>query len=59
MKKTLVLLRQDKRSTLEIYAETDLPFYWLRKLRAGDFLNPSVNRLQYLYEFLSKNKLSV
>ena len=59
MRRTLQLLKRDKRSTLEIHKQTNIPFYWLRKFRAEEFKHPSVNRVQALYEFLSDNKLPV
>jgi len=59
MKKTLRLMKKDSRSLIDIHKETNLPFYWLRKFAAGEFDNPSVNRVQYLYEFLTESKLSV
>ena len=55
MKQTSALLRDQ--DLLKIYAETKISFYWLRKFVAGDFRNPSVNRVQYLYEHLSGTKL--
>lgn len=57
MEKTLALIKKDERSVLELYRDTGLPFYWLKKLAAGKFANPSVNRVQYLYEYLSGKKI--
>lgn len=38
-----------KENTLEkLYDETRLPISWLRKFRAGQILNPSVNRIEKL-----------
>lgn len=51
------LLLADKRSTLEIHKQSGLPVFWLRKLRSGETKDPSVNRVQALYEFLSNTKL--
>jgi len=59
MKKTLTLLEKDKRTSLELCLETKIPFYWLKKFRDGGFKNPSVNRVQFLYEFLTQSKLPV
>lgn len=59
MKKTRELLNADNRDLFEIYAATKISFYWLKKFSKGEFDNPSVNRVQFLYEFLSGNKLSV
>lgn len=55
MLKTIELLK--KRDLFEVYAETKISFYWLRKFIALEFKNPSVNRVQYLYEHLSGSKL--
>lgn len=41
----------------EVHRETGLPFYWLRSLATTD--NPSVNRVQALYEHLNKKTLKV
>ncbi len=53
------LLEKDKRTFMEIYKDTGIPFYWLQALSKGKFMNPSVNRVQYLYEQLSGKKLSL
>ena len=38
-----------KDNTLEkLYDETRLPISWLRKFRAGQIINPSVNRIEKL-----------
>ena len=55
MLSTIELLKG--RDLLEVYAETKIPFYWLRKFVAGCYKNPSVNRVQYLYEHLSGTRL--
>jgi hypothetical protein len=44
---------------LTVYSETGISFYWLRKFASGEFKNPSVNRVQCLYEFLKGQTLSV
>ena len=54
---TRQLIKQDKRSLLMISQATNIPFYWLKKFSAGEIPNPAVNRVQYLYEFISKSKL--
>lgn len=51
MQHTAALLRE--RNILRVYEETKIPYYWLRKFSSGETKNPSVNRVQYLYEFLS------
>lgn len=57
MKRTIELVRE--RTPLKVYDETKISFYWLRKFAAGGFQNPSVNRVQYLYEHLTGKKLTV
>lgn len=59
LSRTRALLRRDSRSLLDLHKESGLPFYWLKKLSAGEIKDPSVNRIQKLYEFLSKRSLSV
>lgn len=59
MVRTIALLKEDERSLITIHRETNIPFYWLRKFAAKEFDNPSVNRVQCLYEFLTKKKLDV
>lgn len=44
---------------LELYATTKIPFYWLRKFASGAFRNPSVNRVQFLYEYLTGKPLTI
>ena len=54
---TIELLHKDKRTLRMLSQATGVPFYWLKKLSANEILAPNVNRMQYLYEFLSKKKL--
>lgn len=51
MMETIRLLKE--RDLLEVYSETKISFYWLRKFATGEFRNPSVNRVQFLYEHLA------
>lgn len=56
--KTRELLKKDKRSALDIHKESGVPFWWLNDfLRGRD--GSDVNRIQFLYEFLSGKKLKV
>ena len=57
--RTLDLLKQSGIPLPEIYKETHLPYYWLKKLSSGEIRDPSVNRVQRLYEFLAGRKLEV
>jgi hypothetical protein len=56
---TTNLLRSDPRTLIKIYSDTGIPYYWLKKFSAGEFNNPSVNRVQDLYEHLSGKKLAI
>jgi hypothetical protein len=51
--RTLELLRTSDKSTADIASGADVNFYWLRKFRGGGFEDPSVNRVQKVYEFLT------
>ena len=53
MLKTKELLKN--RNLFDVSVETGVPFYWLRKFFYGQFANPSVNRVDYLYRELSGN----
>lgn len=44
---------------LKIYDDLGIPPGWVQKLMDGTFRNPSVNRIQALYEYLSGKKLIV
>lgn len=57
--RTLELLHASGKSLPLIYKETDIPFYWLRKFSSGTIPDPSVNRVQRLYEYLVGKKLEV
>lgn len=59
MRRTSSLLSGDKRTLLQLHEESGIPFYWLKKFSANEMANPSVNRVQELYEFLSRRKLAV
>lgn len=57
--RTLALLKQSKVPLPEIYKETDIPYYWLKKFSSDEIKDPSVNRVQRLYEFLAGKQLEV
>lgn len=57
MTETLRLLKNRDQTLPNIYLETGIPFYWLRKFSANQIAQPSVNRIQKLYEYLSGKKL--
>lgn len=57
--KVRALLGECEMSHLEIYRRTGLKPSWLKMVANGDTVAPSVNRVVYLYEFLSGKKLAV
>lgn len=57
MRETHDLMIADERTIYQLAVDSQLPFYWLRKFRAGEMKNPSVNRVQCLYEYLTKKAL--
>lgn len=46
-------LLADPRTFEQLSVDSNIPFYWLQKFAAGSFAAPNVNRVQYLYEFLT------
>lgn len=57
MQQTRELVKASELGLLGIYKSSGLPFYWLRKFASGEFRNPSVNRVQFLYEHLTGKSL--
>lgn len=56
---TLQLLHKSDESLLIIHKESKLPYYWLRKFSSGEIADPSVNRVQALYEYLTGRELTL
>lgn len=56
-KATIAAVKADPRTLRLLAQATGVPFYWLKKLSADEIANPSVNRIQYVYEFITKSKL--
>jgi hypothetical protein len=56
-KKTRSLLIKDRRALTTISNESGLPYHWLHSFRYAKTENPSVNRVQRLYEHLTGDKL--
>ena len=56
-KRTLELLKKDKRGINTIFLKSGVPPDWLRMFRSGGIPHASVNRVVKLYEFLSGNKV--
>lgn len=42
-----------------LYAETRISFGWLQRVKLGRIKDPSVNRIQWLYEYLTKKQIVV
>lgn len=58
--KTIQLLNmQHEKSLKEIAKELDLKYEWLCSFSRGKSVNPGVNTVQKLYEYLTSSKLSV
>jgi hypothetical protein len=57
MEKTMKLVNEDPRGWPELWRDTGVPFYWIKNFAKGKYANPSVNRVQFLYEALSGKKL--
>lgn len=55
MLKTIELIKAH--TPLRVYSETGISFHWLKKFVNMEFKNPSVNRVEYLYEYLTNTKL--
>lgn len=56
---TRALLQDCKHGYLEIYRATGLSPNWLTGIATGKIQDPSVNRVQALYEYLKGQKLAV
>ena len=65
MRRTRQLLRESERSLPQIFADLqiagvqDISYYWLRKFSSGGVDDPSVNKVQVLYEHLTGESLVV
>lgn len=59
MRHTQDLLHADLRNMREIARDAQIPYDWLRSFSCDRLPNPSVNRVQALYEFLTRKPLKV
>ena len=59
MLKTHALLKSDPRNISDISIDTGVSFFWLQRFSAMSMKNPSVNRVQYLYEQLTNTILKI
>ena len=58
MERTTRLLKESNKSLPELYADmrnggSDITYFWLRKFSSGAFKDPSVNRVEELYRYLT------
>jgi hypothetical protein len=55
-----LLKARSKEQTLPVISDaTGIPFYWLRKFIGLEVSDPSVNRVQKLYEYLKGRQLEL
>lgn len=59
LRKTRKLLNETQASYLDIYTKTGLTPNWLTGVATGNIRDPSVNRIQKLYEYLTASQLTV
>lgn len=59
LKQTRKLLEAQRGRYLDIYEATRLPPNWLSLLAHGKIKDPSVNKVQCLYEHLTNKKLGL
>ena len=57
--KTVQLLKETKKTQKQIAEETGLGYWWITTLSQGKVQDASVNKVQRLYEYLSRKKLKV
>lgn len=57
LEQTLMLMKHRKMTLPELAIASNLPFYWLRKFASNEIKDPSVNKVQTLYEYLSGKKI--
>lgn len=59
MQRTIELLDNppEGKSLPEIATDLHISYYWLRKFKSGEIKDPSVNKVQVLYEYLTGKPL--
>lgn len=63
MERTRRLLRESGKPLPDVYADlkaqgADISYYWLRKFSSGAVEDPSVNRVEVLYRYLTGKPLA-
>lgn len=51
------MLKADVRPQLQMATELRVPYHWLKSFMAGAIVDPSVNRIQHIYEQLTGRRL--
>lgn len=59
LSKVRALLKDCEETNLELFQATGLPPGWIDTVKRGVVKDPSVNRIQKLYEHLTKKNLKV
>ncbi len=54
-----LLAQKTTEEMFELAKATNLPYSWLQSVRYKPEVNPAVDRVEKLYEYLSGNKLEV
>lgn len=57
--KTRTLLKSDSRPLTRVAEESGLPYHWVHSFRYREHRDPSVNRVQRLYEYLTGESLPI
>ena len=56
---TRKLLRADKRTLLQIHKESGISLYFIKRFSADNIKEPSCDKVEALYEFLTGKQLAV
>lgn len=54
-----LLAQKTTNEMVEVAQATGLPYTWIHSVRYKEGVNPAVDRVEKLYEYLSGNKLEV
>lgn len=57
--RTRDLLDASGETLLDLHKNSGLPFHWLSRFKVGRIKDPSVNRVQKLYEYLAGKPLEL
>jgi len=57
MQRTIALMQG--KDLIRLSVDANVNYFWLKKFSKGQVDNPSVNRVQRLYEYLSRAKLEL